>query len=441
MINLRKAAVFLAVNIFIISAANAAVSINHTNDLDELQKKLDENAAQKAKITQKLDNAQDDLEDALKKKYTLDIEMNTINKDISEIDNVISEKEAEIQAKTQNIEMLNASIADNKKHLAARMKIIYEHGRFSYLDVILKSKSLSDFFQRTTVINDIVKHDRSLIEQYTSARNEIEASLDILKTEQAEQQTAKNMLDEKKSALDKVRAERNNVISDLKDTIEELEISSEKNEQYEKEARMELIRLMKEMDEAEETAAPNTPETTAISAESTLSPTPETSVSPAPKASASPTPKASVSPTPKAASSPAPTSGAKPSDFGWPSNISKNITSRYGYRKNPVTGEENKLHAGVDIGVSEGTDVLAAKDGTVVTAGWNNSYGYYVTINHGGGTATLYAHNSSLLVETGDKVSKGDPIAKSGSTGNSTGPHIHFEIIVNGETVDPLKYF
>jgi murein DD-endopeptidase MepM/ murein hydrolase activator NlpD len=106
----------------------------------------------------------------------------------------------------------------------------------------------------------------------------------------------------------------------------------------------------------------------------------------------------------------------------------------------PISGVE-KLHSGIDIGVSEGTDVLASKDGTVVTAGWNNGYGYYVTINHGDGIATLYAHNSSLLVKSGDKVSKGQAIAKSGSTGNSTGPHIHFEIIINGETVDPSKYF
>lgn len=428
MTKLKQAfAVILLFAVFNTLTANAAVSI------DELQKKLDENASQKAEITQKLDYAQGDLEKALNKKYTLDIEMNTINRDIAEIDNAIAEKETEIQSKTQNIEMLNSYIADNKTHLSDRMKIMYEYGEFSYLDIILRAKSLSDLFNRITVINDIIKHDQTLITQYTAAKNEIETSLSVLKNEQAEQQTAKDMLDEKKKALDKIRSERNDVISDLKDTIKDLEISSEKNERYEEEARQELIRLMKEAETIEETIN-ETPSPAQIA--ETIKPT----VFDKPNKTPSATPHAVPSPT-SASSSSESNSKSDNSEFGWPSNISKTITSKYGYRKNPVTGEENKLHAGIDIGVSEGTDVLASKNGTVVTAGWNNSYGYYVTINHGGGIATLYAHNSSLLVKTGDKVSKGQPIAKSGSTGNSTGPHIHFEIIIDGETVDPLKYF
>ena len=87
-----------------------------------------------------------------------------------------------------------------------------------------------------------------------------------------------------------------------------------------------------------------------------------------------------------------------------------------------------------------GSDVLAGEAGVVVTAGYNNSYGYYITINHGSGYVTLYAHNSKLLVSKGDMVAKGQVIAKCGSTGNSTGPHIHFEVQINGKLVNPLNY-
>jgi len=99
-----------------------------------------------------------------------------------------------------------------------------------------------------------------------------------------------------------------------------------------------------------------------------------------------------------------------------------------------------KMHTGIDIAASSGTNILAANAGTVITAGWNNSYGYMVMIDHGGGIITLYAHSSKLLVQKDDIVNRGQVIALVGSTGNSTGPHIHFEVRVNGEYKNPLNY-
>jgi len=94
----------------------------------------------------------------------------------------------------------------------------------------------------------------------------------------------------------------------------------------------------------------------------------------------------------------------------------------------------------MDIGAAYGTDVLAAADGTVIISGWNNAWGNYVVINHGGGLTTLYAHNSKLIVSKGQRVTRGQVIAKVGSTGYSTGPHIHFEVQVNGSPVNPMSY-
>ena len=127
-------------------------------------------------------------------------------------------------------------------------------------------------------------------------------------------------------------------------------------------------------------------------------------------------------------------------EFMWPSNCTY-ITSHFSpRRKNPVTGIY-KRHTGVDIGAQYGTSIFAANSGTVTLAGWYSGYGNCVIIDHGGGRATLYGHMSSIKVSNGQNVSKGQTIGLCGSTGNSTGPHIHFEILINGVAVDPMQYF
>jgi murein DD-endopeptidase MepM/ murein hydrolase activator NlpD len=120
--------------------------------------------------------------------------------------------------------------------------------------------------------------------------------------------------------------------------------------------------------------------------------------------------------------------------FIWPVAGGGRITSRYGYRG-------RSFHRGVDIGTATGTAILAADSGTVTYAGWSGGYGILVVIDHGNGYITKYAHNSALLVSVGSRVQKGQQIAKSGSTGNSTGPHLHFEIMKNGTNINPLQFF
>ena len=117
------------------------------------------------------------------------------------------------------------------------------------------------------------------------------------------------------------------------------------------------------------------------------------------------------------------------------------VTSEYGYRIDPVTGEKGKFHAGLDIGMPAGTPISAVKEGVVTAANYyTTGYGYHVIIDHGGGYQTLYGHCSTLLVNVGDKVTKGQVIAKVGSTGKSTGPHLHINVYQNGETMNPRNY-
>ncbi|MCU1486120.1 MAG: Peptidase, family [Actinomycetia bacterium] len=124
--------------------------------------------------------------------------------------------------------------------------------------------------------------------------------------------------------------------------------------------------------------------------------------------------------------------------LGYPT-ASPVITSTFGYRIHPIYGDR-RLHAGIDLRAATGTSVLSAGAGTVVFAGWKSGYGNTVIIDHGGQIATLYGHNSSLAVSVGDTVKRGERIAAAGSTGNSTGPHVHFEVRVGGTPVDPMKY-
>jgi murein DD-endopeptidase MepM/ murein hydrolase activator NlpD len=121
--------------------------------------------------------------------------------------------------------------------------------------------------------------------------------------------------------------------------------------------------------------------------------------------------------------------------------VNGSISSNFGYRTHPLGGRNSQYHDAVDISCPTGTDVIATGGGTVLSAKWSGSYGYFIVIDHGFGIQTAYAHNSKLLVEAGDTVARGDIIAKSGSTGHSTGPHMHYEVRVNGVGVNPQNYF
>lgn len=125
--------------------------------------------------------------------------------------------------------------------------------------------------------------------------------------------------------------------------------------------------------------------------------------------------------------------------LAWPTPSTSYITSKFGYRKHPIYGYR-KFHTGIDIGAGSGSRIVAANSGTVILSGWNGGYGKCIVVDHGGGITTLYAHCSKLLVGRGATVSRGQTIAKVGSTGNSTGPHLHFEVRVNGVYKNPLNY-
>ena len=323
--------------------------------------------------------------DEVEKRNSLDIQIEGLLDDIDSTQSLIDEKEKQIQDKNAEIDELNLQIEENDERLKQRLVAMYEYGSDSYLELLVESNGISDLVTRLYIVKSVYDYDKEVINKYIESKELVEDAKQIIVNEKNEQLEAKEILQEKKSKLDGLRKEKDTIINKLNSDIAALEAE---------EARM----------EADYKAIQN-------ELNAALS-------------SSSGTTKSSYS-------------GGK---FCWPSAVSQRITSPYGYRPHPISGKK-KLHRGIDIGAGMGTNVLAAEAGTVVTAGWNNSYGYYITINHGNGYVTLYAHNSKLLVSKGNKVTRGQVIAKCGSTGNSTGPHIHFEVSLNGQLQNPMNYF
>ncbi len=383
----------------VLIAAVLAVSAISPNvyaakSVSQLKKEMQQRENERKKTEKEINSKKDERDEKIKERNSLDLQISDIMSDIDDAQDVINDKQKEIEQKNEEIEKLTGIIDENTDKLKTRMKIMYEYGNSSYLELVLEAKGLSDFFSRVSVVKDIVSHDKELINTYVNAKNEVESAKSVVEQEKNEQVEAKSILKNKKGQLVTLQNQKDAIIKSLNSDITSLEAQEKKAEEDYNSLKSELNKALAAAQAA------------------------------AAKSSSSST-------------TPAYVGNGK---FIWPSAASTRVTSEFGKRNKP-NAKATSVHRGIDIGAPSGSNVLAAEAGTVLTAGYNSSYGYYVTINHGGGFVTLYAHNSKLLVSKGASVTKGQVIAKSGSTGNSTGPHIHFEVMVNGVCQNPRKYF
>lgn len=381
----RCLAAAMAGLLLISNTAYAAKSVS------ELRSDLAKKQQETQKIKEQLKSKRNDKDAALANVKSLDVQISGVQDDIDEVQSVINDKQKEINEANVRIEGLDKDIDKTTQKLKARMKVMYEYGNTSYLEIIMESKGFSDLFTRIAAVQAIVRHDNDVIDEYSAQIEELQAAKQTVETEQAEQIEVKNILKDKQGELKSLREQKNKVVDSLNSDISELEAAEK---QKEKDASAMQAELNKALAAANAAAKKNSSSAVVYKGNG---------------------------------------------KFGWPSAASTKVTSPFGNRKHPIFGT-NRLHRGIDIGAPAGSDVLAAEAGVVLTAGYNGSYGNYVTINHGGGYVTLYAHNSKLLVKAGQSVTRGQVIAKCGSTGNSTGPHVHFEVQVNGGLVNPLKY-
>jgi len=265
--------------------------------------------------------------------------------------------------------------------LEKRLLYAYKSGKSRYLDVLLNSTDIMDFISKYHFISEMIKYDETLIKSITEQKNkmqEVNRQLENAKT------NLKNNKDEQKKiaiSLENSKIIRNSYVNKL--TREELKIQEELNLYQEELNLVELEILMAAMEGTDGRYVGGT--------------------------------------------------------FAWPAPGYYTITSPYGMRFHPVI-KLYRNHSGLDIGAPLGSYVIAANDGIVTKSTYSYSYGNMIMIDHGGGVVTLYAHGSELLAKVGDVVKRGDAIMKAGSTGWSTGPHLHFEIRINGTTIDPYPY-
>lgn len=271
------------------------------------------------------------------------------------------------------------------------MRDIYMHGQLNYLDVVIGAKDFNDFANRVELLRRVISSDMSLISSIKEERSRIAAAKAVLEEERAHQQQLQADAAAKQAEIEKTKAEQQALLEKAQSDKATAEAAL-----AELEATSQSIGAMLRQRQADRAAA----------------------------ASAGGT-----------ADSFQAVSGS--GVFIWP--VNGPITSPFGYRNHPIFGRAI-FHSGIDIGVDEGTPVHAADAGVVVEADWLGGYGNAVIIDHGNGLSTVYGHNSSLAVSAGQSVAKGEVIAYAGSTGNSTGPHVHFEVRSGGEPVDPMGY-
>ena len=388
---------FSLVLCFTPSNANAATTQAEIDELKEQRNQLKEQQKDIQNTVNSLRGQQDKL---IELKTALD-EKNAITlQQILNLEEQIALHEELIEQKSVELEKAQDVADEQLSRLKVRIRNMEENGRYNYIAVLFGAESISEFLSLMDDIGDIMKSDRDLENSYKEAVTD-------LKTVKSEYEEARLELKEQKAELTNLSAQLEKDIVEANAAILELEgdisansaILSQLNAQ-DKEMQDKINQKIKELNEQNKPSNPSNP-----------------------------------------------SNPSKPSGSGtltvWPSYCTY-ITSVQGNRVHPITGQHG-THGGTDIGASYGSAIYAAGSGTVVTAynnsAYNGGYGNYAMINHGNGIQTLYAHMSVCSVTVGQTVSAGQTIGYVGSTGRSTGPHLHFEVRVNGSRVDPQSYY
>lgn len=347
------------------------------------------------------ENWQQVIEDVSAKLKQIQADLDAANARLQSIQTKQAEINAQI-AQTQNeIVKMEAYLKTRQDVLNRRVRAIYMHGQLNYLEVILGANSFSDFANRVELLKRVIQSDYNLILEIQKQKAAIEAKKAQLEEDKRQLDALAAEAEKTRQEIAKKKAEQQKVL----DAAKSNKAAAAQMEQ-DLNAQLASVRNLIQQRLAAAEAARQAAQQQAASDDEGGGGSDDNYVQ---------------------------GTGA----MGWP--CSGPITSPFGYRTHPIFGT-TIFHAGIDIGVDYGTPIHAADSGVVVYSGWISGYGNAVIIDHGGGISTLYGHNQSLAVSEGQSVSKGSVIAYAGSTGNSTGPHCHFEVDVNGSPVNPMGY-
>jgi len=341
-------------------------------------------------------NVQEKIKDSKEEKKEAKNELEELDKKLQEANSKLESTKAELNKTNQSLEKAKEELSEAEKameeqnvSLHERIRVMYKNGNIGYLEVLLEANSFSELITRFEMIKTIMEYDFELLNSLEEKRDEIEDKKEEIEKEQQRILTLKNQLESKASQVKTLQVSRQNYISKMDSEIAAYE---------------------KEMKDLERDAAE------------------AKRIIQAAQAAAAKNNGSSGSSGPY-------TGGA----LRWPVPGHTRISSPYGMRIHPIS-RVRKMHTGIDIPAPTGTPFIAPADGVVTYSDYLGGYGKVVIVDLGGGLSILGAHNSSLLVNVGQSVQKGQTIAKIGSTGNSTGPHSHFEVRKNGNHTNPISY-
>ncbi len=356
--------------------AAAVPSRAFASQLDKAQSNLDQK-------NQEIKNQQSQVNETKNQSSALQAEINSMerqiyskNVELNRLNKEINKTKEEITEVLAQIEVKEAEIAEQNSALSARLRAMYKNGSGGLLTVLFGSSSMSSFMTNMDMVQRIYSADADMLAGMQAQYDELEGSRKRL-------QALKETLLTQQANAEAKRVQLETDIVGLSEKKREVDKSLAEQQDQLKQLKAEADALTATIRKLQ---------------------------------------------------------GDKSYAGGtmlWPSAASRYISSPFGNR---VLFGVKEFHTGIDIAAAAGTNILAANSGTVIKAGYNNSYGYMIMIDHGGGIVTLYAHSSKLLVSTGDVVARGQVIALIGSTGRSTGPHLHFEVRVNGAYQNPLNY-
>lgn len=368
-------------------------------DIDSAKDKissLEEEKKKTEETIQELEKLKADTESYVKE---LDGELARLDDELSSLDSRITDKEADIEETKAQLEEAKKTEEEQYASMKLRIKYMYEKGDTSYLDLLLESGSMSEMLNRAEYIQQISSYDRKKLTEYGEIKEKIADDEEKLEAEHEELLTLQEQTKAKQDSVEKLVGEKSRELQKYQNQIaaNESQLASYQADIEAQENRIQQIEaeLKRQEEEARKKAQEKGEEYKTVSI-------------------------GNIS-------------------FIWPCPSSSRITSGFGGRSSPTEGASSN-HKGIDIGASSGSDIVAAADGTVTISTYSYSAGNSIMINHGGGVSTVYMHCSKLLVSVGETVKKGQVIAKVGSTGYSTGPHLHFGVRVNGAYVNPSQY-